>query len=1261
MKRALVLGLASGWILAGGYARAEYFNDAYASSVPPFSDIDTLFPNWLMAPATAFLIDDCDPTICAWGCADDSIRGLTILNYGTASGGAAGDIRNVYFSVVCGSKNNFGPFQMTFAGNWLTGVSPGALPAWTWAGSVVINQACNGPGFYCSCYPNLYTYVDISPCPNEGETVELGLGFNDLTSTVFAPGGLHDNCYSAGNWGPTSDPVPKTLRYVMKSVSKDVAAPGDTVLYTIFYGKAGTGNLNNIWVTDTLPALMHWLPGIGSPPDPGFDPDPGPPQRLRWTIAGPIATAGGATGEIVFAASLDWGNGESFEPGSGDFAAKEGDFLFNNVHVAWDPAAGCPPGSTSNTVNTVVKRYYFWLLGDQDVLFSPRPGQPDDEIIYELFVKNISSQKTWWNVKIWDSVPAELDSWDVNMGFEDPCTGWTMTPSGCAAAMPGKVITGAKNTILTWELDLPPGFTLAVRWKGKVRQTTTVGAVVRDQASIMSYGQTGVIGGTGAAQNLRSFTHEAQVVLRTTFVSYVGWAADDNAWFKGCVNQTYFISFYALNKAADFQLYKKWCCAAAPCDATCAGFANVGGVSPKIDVFAGTCTGGPGTDWEMGCKAERAPARYIPIEYVAGAQPAYPFNYLHKMVSNAPMVWELSMCLAGGNQDANTYAGMTSLSFCGFIGYSYLRTHATDMTIVDTLYNVNTDDTQPTTIFIFQWSTASLAWQFAATQDVFTGSQWDFVPTVANHYRIISSNTRLIIQKAWPGLGVGGSYNDLGCLAPNRENGGLVNFGNPANFYLYSGHIPGTSDVAIFGNVGAAAANYEVRKYVPLDSTIKSPNTKTVDTDLVGYSGTWSPVLCSGTVPAGFTTAGNPVVYGDNYTTGCFAVRYRLYKVTFTSGKVQTYCGRAIVDRYSGGCMLHAADLATAGQQTGLQYWIHTNEPAHSTGGFAIETIDVFCPKVNLVLNLSSGESSGNIGASATYTTTDVDQCISFRAITVPAAPATRNWRIQVQPGGNPGDVIAQYICMNVGEKFYTAPFLQRGVFYDIQMPPTVFTGQSFWITIVVVQGQNGQTKTDYCGTTSFTSTDSTAKVENTAMETYNFTWTSSTGGCSVVPNENGVRIFVNVIFNKLGLQSLVASDIADGTITGLATIMVVGADVKLFKEPRLALMASADTVQFKVCWSNYSSASAFTFVITDAVPMGTTFVPEATTAGFNCGSTDGVTVTVAYSTLTTPTVPLPASFTTANPVTGTRWLRFTVPMAGVQTSGCACYRVTVD
>jgi uncharacterized repeat protein (TIGR01451 family) len=223
-----------------------------------------------------------------------------------------------------------------------------------------------------------------------------------------------------------------------------------------------------------------------------------------------------------------------------------------------------------------------------------------------------------------------------------------------------------------------------------------------------------------------------------------------------------------------------------------------------------------------------------------------------------------------------------------------------------------------------------------------------------------------------------------------------------------------------------------------------------------------------------------------------------------------------------------------------------------------------------------------------------------------------------------------------------------------------VFTGQNFWITVVVAD-VGGGTKTDYCGTTSFTSTDPVAKIETQAMESYNYTWKSNIGAGCNAGSDNGVKMFFNVSFSRLGLATVVAIDTADGSVTGVASTMVVGADVKLFKEPRLTVAASGDTVQFKVCWSNYSTAAANTFVVTDAVPVGTTFLPEAGAAGLYCGSTPGVAPAVAYSTATTTTMPPAASFTTGNPASGTRWLRWTFGTAGVTATGCGCFRVIVN
>jgi uncharacterized repeat protein (TIGR01451 family) len=285
-----------------------------------------------------------------------------------------------------------------------------------------------------------------------------------------------------------------------------------------------------------------------------------------------------------------------------------------------------------------------------------------------------------------------------------------------------------------------------------------------------------------------------------------------------------------------------------------------------------------------------------------------------------------------------------------------------------------------------------------------------------------------------------------------------------------------------------------------------------------------------------------------------------------------------------------------------------------------------------------------------------------FTGFTMMNTGGKRNIRINLLAGGAQGNVLCEYINCTDHQRMFCAPFMVVGTHYDIIAPPIAYLGQSAWITIIVVDAA-GTTKDDYCGTTSFTSTDPGAKIEGGPMDLYNYTWKSSTVPCVPCggPCDGGIRIFLNVTFTKLGMKTIVAGDTMDGSISGLAAVLVVGVDVRLSKEPRFVMAASADTVGFKVCWSNYSSASAFTLVLTDAVPMGMTFVPEVALGAFNCGNTDGLSPIVAYSTVPSANTPPAASFTTALPITGSRWLRWTIPMAGVQTSGCVCYRAQIN
>ncbi len=1290
-----------------GRAPADGLIDAWPNPIAPF-DGDTLFPNWVRAPTAAFqLYEACDCTLdldkCPNtgdpDCTESRIVGITIMNFGTASGGATGDIRNVYFRIVCGTNvvPNTTTFTMTYAGIWPAGIEN--FPTWTWSGAITLNGDPCGGGPEPGCgdptygaFMDLFLYTDISGCPTENTTVALGPAYDE----VGLVGGIRDQCTLTNTATQTvpqipkmADPAEKFLRYAMKRVDKDQAAPGDTVTYTIYYATPGVVTLSSLQLFDTIPTYMTVLPNSTTwfeniKPPAVYS--PGPPASLLWSIPGPINPAGGATREVMFRATIDWGNeGKTYDfpLDSGNEAAPEGEFLFNQARVVWDPqGVGCPPGGNSNIVSTVVKRYLFWVLGDQDVVFAPKVGMDPDVITYSVYVKNLSDSKTWWNVRIWDTVSPLVDVWAPNMGFNDPFLGWTMTPTGAAAGAPGSIVSGT-DTLLTWTTDMPPGFTLELKFKGQIKTDVKPNDLVLNPAMVIALGDSGKIGGTGPAKRPRAFNHEATVVLRTTFVSYCGWASDDDAWFSGCVNHLFFIAFYPLNTAAQFSVYRKYCCAsgAAPCDPACVSFAEFGGVSPRIAEYAGRCTGEDfPADWEAGCKAERAPARYAPAYYAAGGStvPSMPYNFLFKLVANSPVVWELSMCMSDRNQDADTFVGTSSMTFKGFIAYSWLRRDV-DVRIPateDAIHVINPDPDEMTSVFVFEWNKG---WQFKEAKDIFKDSMWAFQPNLpaqvpyGRHYRLVSSTTRILAHKAWCGIGQSGAYNDLGTIGVCADTGNLINTDAPADFYIFSGHIPGAWDVAIVGNLGDFPSTYDIYRYQPYDPLAPNPNTANVTIDMVGNAGYWVLLAKNETVGAASSlnpyidpANPNPHVYGDEYDASYFLTRYRLYKIVLKSGgPIMAYCGRNILDRYSGGAMLHPR-APEPGKQTGTEYWLHTNCPQHyAPGGYAMEVLDVFCPRLGQKVQLTANDGTGDVSNTA-YITTDVDQCIGFKSISVPATGALKNWKIESVSGG---DIIVQYIAINVGEKFYTAPFLRRGTYYDILTPPVVYAGQPFCMTIVVISASGG-TKIEYCGVSDFTSTDPQASISGVPLDNFLFQWKSDvippTDPCyDGLGPPNGVMVFCNVIMRRLGLQTIIVSDSQDGSITGMAGLQVVGVNVKFRKEPDMVPMSSGDTVNFKICWSNFSSGSAFDFVVTDRVPSGFEYIPGYSADHF-CGATYGFGTapfqsSVAFSvtgnnhgdftTLTTGTSP-----------TNVTWLRWTIPQAvGANTTGCLCFKAKIQ
>jgi len=1207
-----------------------------------------LFPNWQKAELVTFNTTWCSATDCP-GFTDATIKSVTIVNYGTAIGGPTGDITGLYMCFGCfrtnGGDCNYAQ-TLGYAGLW------DGQAVWTWAGNLALSgDPCNaGPGG-CACIFVMHLFVDIGKCPTNLATVALG----PRLSPDWWNMGILDAEDCSAPWGAVSD-MTKTIVYTVKLGDKQQVAPGDTVTYSIFYGKPGSSALSNVTIFDSQPAYTHWNGVANINPDPFWDPNPGPPLKLKWTISPVPANLPlwGPSSMLTFQLTVDWGNGDAFESGSGNVAAPEGFRLNNRALVEFNGPGTCATNKyLTFPTTTVVKRFLFWKLGDNDVLFAPSLGQSPDEMIYSIFVKNLSNDKTWWDVRIWDTVPPVLDTWCNNCGMEDPCYGWTMTPSGCAAASAGKTFSGA-NTVLTWKLDMPPGMTLELRWKAQVKQTTTDGQTAINTASILELGHTRIVDGTGHSGRVRNFTHLATIQLPTTYISYVAFAAGDGAKCPG-----FLIDFFPLNRKTQFELRGL--------QYVGGGWATDGGISNSIGTFIGDCLGGfPGGGGISGggiagCKSERIPAKYDPTGW-QGTCPTFPFEFIYKLTSNSPVLWQLLTHISDDNQDNVTFTPSTTLTFRGLMHYMWRRTSVSQGAgYGDSLAMINTtmdayNNQIPgleTTVHLYKWDYTSNGWLYRQSYDIADESLvYDMGTVTAEEgpWRAVSSDAALIVSQGdnnsdTLGCCCGQCADNFGALMPNRETGNVSsrNAGGPYVFYgLVQGYAQG--EKVVIGNLSggmipSSTAKFTAYKYVPDDTVPAAP----MPAMLNGSSGTWS-IATSGTVSGGIASFSNPVSYGGSFNASSLAA----FKVEHTTGgPIQILAGDRVYSVFSGGNVLNSSD----GNQTGQEFWLHhvigENSCNDSTD---TQTLSAFCPKSGMAVRLVSQD-----GYSARYTSTGLDQCISFRAFTEPAAGSSRNYILTLLGGAGAGKLITMFIQCVDTEKGYTAPFLQTGTHYTIIMPPVVFANQSFWITVIVLE-TGGVTKCDYTGTSSFTSTDPLAKIESKGMDTYNYTWKGAT--------DCGVKVFVNVSFSRLGNQSIVVVDTIDGSISGVAATLVIGADIKLEKRKKITVAASGDTVQFQLCWSNFSSATGFSFVITDAVPMGTTYVPEiASTMLCSWGGPAEPAITVWYSTATTTTPP--GTFTsvpgTGSPLSNTRWLRWTVRDAYVNSTGCVCFKVSVN
>ena len=442
----------------------------------------------------------------------------------------------------------------------------------------------------------------------------------------------------------------------------------------------------------------------------------------------------------------------------------------------------------------------------------------------------------------------------------------------------------------------------------------------------------------------------------------------------------------------------------------------------------------------------------------------------------------------GGGGAAHTYIPSTSLNFSGFCHYSFRRSVSGSYdagwgeswvvanTSIDPEGNFNPD--LATTVHIFDWDAVNMNWRYLVTKDIDKNSLWmpfdGCTPPEENHYKIISSDARLVINQGYGTFGdpnIVFAYAEYGTYAPTAETGLNVSRpGQPATFYAVTHHAISSHNLIVGNQSETTKATYRVYHYRPKNPGLASQG---IPATLAGSSGYWD-LYGTRTADPGLYGVDNPHVFGvapayDPLTAGTGSTA-NVWKVEWVSGgNISVQTGISMFMAWAGGGTMHPA----SGEPTGQEFWMYQA----NTG--PIWSVMLFCPSKGMRVRVQSSNF-----ADSTYETDGPDQCIAFGAISALDWDARATYRFQLDPAGTQGEMMAMYHEAEFREKFFAAPFVNTGLHYDVIAPESVFSGQAFWITVAAILG-TGSTKLDYTGTSSFTSTDPAALIEGTGMDVF--------------------------------------------------------------------------------------------------------------------------------------------------------------------------------
>ena len=216
---------------------------------------------------------------------------------------------------------------------------------------------------------------------------------------------------------------------VAKTANRATAAPGDQIVYTVYYNNTDTGRANHVWINDTLPAQVTYVSS-------SVPPTSSSGQVYRWHFTN---VAPNSLNSLTITARVNDGTGN-------------GVVLVNRGGLEYTDQLNRKSTGSSAWRNVTVQRPVITVakIGDK------KTALPGDTIVYTIFYNNTgsaSAQHVWIN----DTLPADVTFVSSSVpptSFSGRAYRWHFT----------NVAPGAHSFTITVRVNANPSSSLLVNW-----------------------------------------------------------------------------------------------------------------------------------------------------------------------------------------------------------------------------------------------------------------------------------------------------------------------------------------------------------------------------------------------------------------------------------------------------------------------------------------------------------------------------------------------------------------------------------------------------------------------------------------------------------------------------------------------------------------------------------------------------------------------------------------------------------------------------